>query len=114
MFFMSTSWMVVLTMPPLHRVLADHDLGLLRLMAGLWGLELAAGSQREAADELAARMLAPELAAENIAALPADAHAAFDQLAREGRQLLAWFTRRYGELRAMGPARRDRERPWAN
>jgi hypothetical protein len=101
-------------MPPLHRVLADHDLGLLRLVAELWGLELAAGSQREAADELAARMLAPELAAEIIAALPADAHAAFDQLAREGRQLLASFTRRYGQLRAMGPARRDRERPWAN
>jgi hypothetical protein len=101
-------------MPPLHRVLADHDLGLLRLMAELWGVELAAGSQREAADELAARMLAPELAAEIIAALPADARAAFDQLAREGRQLLASFTRRYGELRAMGPARRDRERPWAN
>jgi len=101
-------------MPPLHRVLADHDLGLLRLIAELWGLELAAGSQREAADELAARMLAPELAAEVIGALPGEARAAFDMLAREGRQLLAPFMRRYGELRAMGPARRDRERPWAN
>ena len=101
-------------MPPLHRVLADHDLGLLRLIAELWGVELAAGSQREAADELAARMLAPELAEEIIGALPPEPRAGFDQLAREGRQLLASFTRRYGELRAMGPARRDRERPWAN
>ncbi len=101
-------------MPPLHRVLADHDLGLLRLIAELWGLELAAGSQREAADELARRMLSPELAEEIIAALPPEAHAAFEQLARDGRQLLASFTRRYGELRAMGATRRDRERPWAN
>jgi hypothetical protein len=101
-------------MPPLHRVLADHDLGLLRLIAELWGLELESGSQREAADELAARMLAPELAAEIIAALPPEAGLAFDQLARDGRQLLAHFTRRFGELRAMGPVRRDRERPWAN
>ncbi len=101
-------------MPALHRVLADHDLALLRLMAELWGVTLAAGSQREAADELAARMLAPELAEEVIGALPRDARAGFEQLAREGRQLLASFTRRYGELRAMGAARRDRERPWAN
>src|SRR5258708_16992750 len=101
-------------MPPLHRVLADHDLGLLRLIAELWGLELAAGSQREAADELAARMLQPELAAEMIAALPGQARAGFDQLAREGRQLLAPFTRRYAELRPMGPARRHRQRPRDN
>lgn len=83
-------------------------------MAELWGLELSAGSQREAASELAGRMLAPDLAAEVTGALPPEARAAFDQLAREPRQLLAAFTRRYGELRAMGPARRDRERPWAN
>src|SRR6185369_17939648 len=101
-------------MPDLHRVLADHDLGLLRLIAELWGVELAAGSQREAADELAARMLAPELAEEIIGALPPQARAGFEQLARDGRQLLASFTRRYGELRAMGAGRRDRERPWAN
>jgi hypothetical protein len=101
-------------MPALHRVLADHDLGLLRLIAELWGVPLEAGSQREAADELATRMLAPELAEEVIGALPREARAGFDQLAREGRQLLASFTRRYGELRAMGPGRRDRERPWAN
>ena len=101
-------------MPALHRILADHDLGLLRLIAELWGVTLSAGNQREAADELAARMLAPALAEEVIDALPRDARAGFDQLAREGRQLLASFTRRYGELRAMGAARRDRERPWAN
>jgi hypothetical protein len=101
-------------MPDLHRVLADHDLTLLRLIAEHWGIELAAGSQREAADELTARMLEPDLAREIAGALPAAAQAAFQELARDGRQPMPQFVRRHGELRAMGPARRERERPWAN
>ncbi len=104
-------------MPDLRRVLADHDLALLRLIAELWGETLAAGNQREAVDELAGLMLQPERAAAVVAALPPQApaaQAAFEALARPGRQPLAAFTRRHGELRAMGPARRDREKPWAN
>ncbi|MCC7358616.1 MAG: hypothetical protein IT317_04015 [Anaerolineales bacterium] len=101
-------------MPDLRRVLADHDLALLRLIAELWGQGLAAGSQREAVDELAAAMLQPERAAALVADLPPAARAAFETLARPGRQPLAAFARRHGELRAMGPARRDREKPWAN
>jgi hypothetical protein len=101
-------------MPDLRRVLADHDLALLRLIAELWGESLAAGSQREAVEELAGLMLQPERAAALVAALPPEAQAAFEALARPGRQPLAAFTRRHGELRAMGPARRDREKPWAN
>ena len=101
-------------MPDLHRVLADHDLTLLRLIAELWGIELAAGSQREAADELTARMLDAELAREVTGSLPPAARAAFRDLARDGRQPMPQFVRRHGELRGMGPARRERERPWAN
>ena len=101
-------------MPDLRRVLADYDFNLLRLMAELWGVELQAGSQREALDELAGCMLQPQLAAEVTGALPPEARAAFQALATGGRQPLAQFVRRHGELRAMGPARRDRERPWAN
>jgi hypothetical protein len=102
-------------MPDLRRLLSDHDLPLLRLVAELWDLPpLAAKSQREAVDELAALMLQPQAAAGVIAALPPDARGAFDALAQGGRQPVGAFTRRHGELRAMGPARRDRERPWAN
>ena len=101
-------------MPDLRRVLADHDLALLRQIAELWGAPLAAANQREAVDELTAYLLQPERAAALVAALPAPARAAFEALARPGRQPLAAFTRRHGELRAMGPARRDREKPWAN
>lgn len=101
-------------MPDLRRVLLDYDLGLLKLIAELWGLELASGSQREAQEELAAQMLQPAAVSQVAAALPTAARAALELLAREGRQPLAQFTRRYGELRAMGPARRERERPWLN
>jgi hypothetical protein len=78
------------------------------------GLELSAPSQREAAEELAAQMLQPELAREIVGALPAEARDALEALQREGRVPLALFTRKHGELRAMGPARRDREQPWQN
>ena len=101
-------------MPDLRRVLLDYDLGLLRLIAELWGQELSNGSLRDAQEELAGKLLQPEAVAEVTAALPPAARAALESLAREGRQPLAQFTRRYGELRAMGHARRDRERPWAN
>jgi hypothetical protein len=100
--------------PELRRVLADHDHAFLKLAAELWGHELAAGSQREAVDEVAALLLAPGRAPALAADLPPAARAALDQLARAGRQPLPHFTRRHGELRAMGPARREREKPWAN
>ena len=95
-------------------MLLDYDLGLLRLVAELWGQALASGNVREAQEELAGRLLQPEAVTEVVAALDPPARAALDILAREGRQPLAQFTRRHGELRAMGPARRDRERPWLN
>lgn len=101
-------------MPSLEYVLRDYDPGLLKIIAGLWGLELRAPNQREAAEELAAQMLERELAREVVEALPAEARAALEMLQREGRAPLALLTRKHGELRAMGPARRDREQPWQN
>lgn len=101
-------------MPSLEYVLRDYDPGLLKIIGGLWGVELRAPSQREAAEELTAQMLERELAREIVEALPAEAREALEALQREGRAPLALFTRKYGELRAMGPARRDREQPWQN
>ncbi len=101
-------------MPSLEYILRDYDLGLLKIIAGLWGLELRAPNQREAAEELAAQVLQPELVREIVEALPAETCAALEALQREGRLSLAQFTRKHGELRAMGQARRDREQPWQN
>jgi hypothetical protein len=100
--------------PSLEYVLRDYDLGLLKIIAERWGVELRAPTQREAAEEIAAQMLQPPLVREIVDALPPEACAALAVIQREGRQPLAQFARNYGELRAMGPARRDREQPWLN
>ncbi len=106
-------------MPDLNRAFLDYDLGLLRIIAELWGLEIEAPTQREASTELAAKLLQAELVEEVVEALRPEARAALDALAPStpsagGRLPLAHFMRKHGELRAMGPARRDREQPWLN
>ncbi|MBI3363188.1 MAG: hypothetical protein HY023_18970 [Chloroflexi bacterium] len=97
----------------LRRVFLDYDLGLLRIIAGLWGVELAARDARAAADELAEALLRPDAAREVLDSLPPEARAALENLlAAGGRLPVAQFTRQFGEVRPMGPARRDREQAW--
>ena len=99
-------------MPDLTRTLQSYDLGLLKMIAAAWGGELTAPTVRAAALTLSAAMQDPALTAEVVAALPTEARAALEALLEAGGQL-SWavFTRRFGEVRAMGAARRDRERP---
>jgi len=99
-------------MPDLTRTLQSYDLGLLKMIATAWGVELAAPTVRAAAQTLVAAMRDPTLTAEVVDALPTEARAALEALL-EARGQLSWavFTRRFGEVRAMGAARRDRERP---
>jgi len=102
-------------MPPLERVLADYEAGLLRRIAALWGVELSPASQKELSQELQQVLLNPERVAAMVNALPAEARAALEAVRRAGGRLpLAGFARIHGEVRAMGPARREREQPWAN
>ena len=102
-------------MQDLFRTLQDRDLGHLRIVAELWGIELLRLVPVEAARLLANSMLDPALAAEQADSLPREARRALDALlAPPGRTLLADFVRRFGPLREMGPGRRDREKPWRN
>lgn len=97
----------------LHRVFLDYDLGLLRIIAGRWGVELTAGDARAAAAELATVLLRPQAVREIYDELPPDVRAPLEHLlAAGGRLPVAQFTRQFGEVRPMGPARRDREQPW--
>jgi hypothetical protein len=99
-------------MPDLLASLHPHDLGHLRILAELWGLELDAHERDSAADELSASLLDPELARETMDVLPADARRALDALlAAGGRLPWAEFARRFGEIREMGAGKRDREHP---
>jgi hypothetical protein len=100
-------------MPDLHHSLLGHDLGHLRIVAGLWGVPLRSKEPDEAAEELAACLLDPLLVAELTEALPATARAALTALTEAGGRIpWAAFTRRFGEIREMGAGKRDRERPY--
>jgi hypothetical protein len=102
-------------MPDLLASLLPHDLGHLRILAELWGLELDSHERDSAADELSASLLDPELVRETMEILPAEARAALEALlAANGRLPWAEFARRFGEIRPMGAGKRDRERPHRN
>lgn len=99
-------------MPDLLASLHPHDIGHLRIVAELWGLELESRDHDSSVEELAASMLDPELVGETLDVLPAQARPALDALlAAKGRIPLAEFSRRFGEVREMGPGKRDREQP---
>ena len=68
---------------------------------------------REAAEGMSQMMLDPRQIEEILAALPDDASGALATIAQQGGTL-SWpaWERKFGSVRAMGPARRDRERPW--
>ena len=100
-------------MPDLLHSLRGYDLGQLRIIAGLWGLDLRAKAVQDAAEELVAALHEPRLAGELIGALPNDAAAAMHALARAGGRIpWAAFERQFGEVREMGAGRRDREKPY--
>ena len=101
----------------LTHTLQRYDLGYLRIIAGLWGVELQIPEDEESAQkrlvlQLAQALVNPGLAQEIVEALPDDARLAIDDLVQNGG-VLPWslFTRRYGAVREMGAARRDRELP---
>jgi hypothetical protein len=102
-------------MPDLAHSLPSKDLGFLRIVAGLWGLELASSEAPSALDELAEALCDAELAEEIVSTLPQEGRAALDALIeRNGRMPWVAFTRRFGEVREMGPGKRDREQPHLN
>jgi hypothetical protein len=97
-------------MPDLIHSLQPFDLGHLRIVAGLWGLELVSPDSQAALQELAVGLLDQQLVAEIVETLPAEAHKALEGLlAEKGRIPWQDFTRRFGELRDAGSGRRDRE-----
>jgi hypothetical protein len=100
-------------MPSLIHSLQSRDIGHLRIVAELWGVELVATETDAALGELCAALLDPELIREITDTLSAEAASALDALAEAGG-CIPWsaFARRFGELREAGPGRRDREQVW--
>jgi len=99
-------------MPDLFHTLLKYDLGHLRIIAGLWGLELESNDADSAAEELSASLLDPEPVRETMDILKADTVTALKALvASNGKMEWSAFTRKFGEIREMGAGKRDRERP---
>ncbi len=99
-------------MPELLQSLLKQDIGHLRIIAEFWGIELESITADDAREELSASLLDAELIAEVVEVLSPQAQSALRALVKaEGRIPWVVFTRQYGDIREMGAAKRDRERP---
>jgi hypothetical protein len=99
-------------MPDLIHSLLDQDIGHLRIIAELWGLELESQDVDSAREKLAASLLDVNLLTELVDSLPPEADSAIAALLHAGGRIpWAAFTRQHGGIREMGAGKRDRERP---
>jgi hypothetical protein len=97
-------------MPDLIHSLQNRDIGHLRIVAELWGVEIESPETEAALKELSAALLDRELVHEITGSLPLEARAALEALVQAGGRLpWAAYARQFGELREAGPGRRDRE-----
>src|SRR5512146_2902789 len=100
-------------MPDLLQSLQHHDIGFVRIVAGLWGMDLRSQDLDEANGELIASLLDAELAAEVLTALNPPARSALAALTAAGGKIpWAAFARQFGPVREMGAGKRDREKPY--
>jgi hypothetical protein len=98
-------------MPDVFHSLLKQDIGHLRIIAELWGLELDSTESDGALEELSVLLLEPGLLAEVIDSLSPEAHSAINALVSSGGRI-PWpmFTRKYGDIRDAGAGKRDREK----
>jgi len=100
-------------MPDLEQSLQGLDLGHLKIIAQHWGIEFTAPDVRIGIQKLIPMISDAELLTKVVMELPTEARQALDDLINnDGRLPMPLFTRRYGPLREMGAARRDRDRPY--
>jgi hypothetical protein len=100
-------------MTKLAQGLRGHDIGFLRIVAQLWGVEFDAPDARTGIAQLCTALLDPQNVAEMVHSLPGTARDALRELLEnEGRLPWTGFVRRHGDVREMGSGRRDRDRPF--
>ncbi len=100
-------------MPNLSQTLLRYDLGHLKIIADLWGLEITSRNMDSAVEELSTSLLDPVAVQDTIDMLPAEARAALVELVNSGGKMeWALFARTFGEIREMGAGKRDRETPY--
>ncbi|MGD0878962.1 MAG: helicase-associated domain-containing protein [Anaerolineales bacterium] len=102
-------------MPNLVQSLQTRDLGHLRVVARLWGVELGSAEYEAALKELTSALLDPDLVGEMVDSLSMEAKSALEKLVETGGKMpWAAFARQFGDIREAGPGRRDREQGYLN
>ena len=85
----------------------------MRIVAELWGLDIKIHDAHTAIPQIVLHLVDPDTFYENIELLPHMAREALEELTiNAGVMPWSQFIRRYGEVREMGPGRRDREKPY--
>jgi hypothetical protein len=100
-------------MPDLQHSLQSQDLGFLKIIADFWGVDFTAPDVRQGLPKLVSALQDQELVLEVVEALPETAQQALTAL----QQHAGWtpwsrLIRDFGELREVGPGKRDREQPY--
>lgn len=99
-------------MPALKKMLQAYDLDLIERICSKWGVEPNQPDLSTSLSALLAAMQDSALVNEVIESLPQDAREAWNYVLSHS-QKLTWsqFTRKFGEVREFGPAKREREEP---
>ncbi len=102
-------------MPNLSASLRDQDLGFISIIASFWRISIERTDVSAARQSLVDQMLDPELVEEVVAALPSEASDALTAILRNtGRFPWTRYVQQHGDIRQVGRAKRDRERPYEN
>ena len=97
----------------LRQCLIDYDMAMLRAIARRRGIELVSNRQREVVEQLSEELRQPQSIAAILEKLtPEEREALESLLSKGGREKLHLFVRQHGQVRAVGPGRLERERPW--
>ena len=99
-------------MTELLSILSGRDSSFLDTVASHWGIKDFDSNPHTLNHEIVSRVAAPENAQAVLNALPEPAREALQKISEHGGRVV-WFdfSREYGGIREMGPARRDRVKP---
>ena len=99
-------------MATLYDTFRDYEIDLLEMITEHWGIEDAVNWRKEPANQIAVAIRDKALFTEIVTSLPEPAQAAFHMLAEKGGRIeREVFARKYGDVREMGAAVREKERP---
>jgi hypothetical protein len=102
-------------MPNLAESLQGKDLGHLTIIARMWGIELPEAEIQAAILYIKGALINIDAVDKVVSDLEPGVKTALDDMYQHsGRLPWAQFSRTYGEVREMGAAKRDRERPYEN